>query len=378
MRSALGDAGMRSRLLAACAFGCVCLLAVVSNWLISRGHLTLALLLCLAFPAAYALAKAGLAAIAAILVLLTLNGVPGLNLANYNVHGSFEALDICSVALIVLALVRRVYGSHERSDRYSRWLLAWSALFLMVWFFAFFQGWDRGVPVLKAALYGRDFLFFALLAPLARSLVKDERDLLRFVGVLAAMATVYALGEIVVSLGHVSPDLVNARHTLKVGPVTRVYSPMNDLVVLAFACSLAYALLHSGGRATMAAGIASVCGAAVVLQLTRAIYLGLLVGLVIAFVVWVRGNSTAQAYLRRRLTWAVTILVALAIFVVSAAPQVLSDSSVHGRIPAKRKRGDVARARLSVAAWSWLPASGGDPLPPTSSRLDPQQRPRRL
>lgn len=307
----------------------LCLLSVAMGWLISTDHLLIALLLCIALPIAFVVAWAGSAAIAGVILMLTLNGVPGLNVSSFNVHGSFEAIDICAVGLIVLAAARYFFGGREPVDRRTRHLAAWSIAFLIVWTIALVKGVDRSVPTLNAALYGRDFLFFALLAPLAKALFKSERDLTRFVVVVGVMTTVYALGEIATSLGALSPSIINVKQTLAVGSLTRVYSSMNDLVALGFACALAYALLNTGKRATWATMVAVICGVAVILQLTRALYLGLVVGMIFAFIVWATGRSQLRSLLRRRLLWTAVGMIVFGTAMVFVAPQVFSSSSIQ-------------------------------------------------
>jgi O-antigen ligase/polysaccharide polymerase Wzy-like membrane protein len=304
------------------------LLAVVMGWLVASGHLLIALLPCVALPIALVVAWLGPAAIAGIILLLALDGVPGVNLASFDVHGSFEAVDICALALILLAAARYFLGARDKVDQRSRQLAVWSALFVAVWMLAFFKGLDRGVPALKAALFGRDFLFFALLVPMAKALVKNERELTRLVAVVGTMTTIYALGEIATSLRLINPSIINVKHTLAVGPFTRVYGSMNDLVALGFCCALAYALLNSGKRARWAATVAAVCGVAVILQLTRALYVGLVAGMVLAFILWATGRSR-RSRLRRRLLWTVSAIVVLSAVTVFVAPQVLSSSSVQ-------------------------------------------------
>jgi O-Antigen ligase len=304
-------------------------LSLVVGWLIASGHTVVALVLCAALPALLVAAWAGLAAIAGLLLIITLNGVPGIDLTRFNVHGSFETLDICAIALIVLAASRHFLGVRTAADRNTRRLAAWSCAFLAVWAIAFVKGINDGVPMLKAALFGRDFLFFALLVPFAKALVKTDRELERFVLAVAAMTTIFAVGEIGATVGALPPGVINDIQVLPVGPFQRVYSNMNDLVVLGFCCALAYALLRNGRGARLAAAVAAVCGVAVVLQLTRAIYVGLAFGMLLAFVVWAAGRFPDRLRLRRRILWIGGGIVVAVFIAAFLAPQVVSSSSVQ-------------------------------------------------
>jgi hypothetical protein len=304
-------------------------LSLAVGWLIAQGNLALALLVCLALPAAFALVWGGPATIAGLLVILTLNGVPGFDLTHFSSHGSLEALDLPVVALIGLAYARYFFGIREREDRYTRRLTGWAVLLGGVWLIALVKGSDRGVPLQTAALFGRDFLFFILLVPVAKALVKTDREMSRFLGVMVVLTTIYALGEIAVTLGALQPSFINDIQVLAVGPFSRVYSNMNDLVVLGFACALAYAWLRRGPRARLATLIAIVCGVAVVLQLTRAIYVGLAAGLVIASAIWLGSRFPLRLRLRRRLLRTGVGLLVFVFVAGLAAPQVLTSSSVQ-------------------------------------------------
>ena len=305
------------------------LLSFAIGWLIVSGHLLIAALLCIALPMVCVVAWAGLSAIAGVILLLTLNGIPGIDLTRFNVHGSFESLDICAVCLILLAAGRYFFGTREAGGQHTERLVAWSAVFLAVWAVALVKGLDRGVPVLTAALFGRDFLFFALLVPFAKALVKTNRELTRLVAVVGAMTTVYALGEIATTFGVLRPNVINDIQVLRVGPLTRVYSNMNDLVALGFSCALAYSVLHTGRRSRLAAAIAIVCGVAVVLQLTQAMYVGLAIGMILAFLIWTVGGFQLRFRLRHRLLWAVVGTLAFSFGAVVVAPHVLSSSSIQ-------------------------------------------------
>jgi hypothetical protein len=307
----------------------VFLVALTSDWLIVRGNTTAGLALCLAPPVAFGMTRGGLPAVAAVLLLLSLNGIPGANLASFNIHGSFEALDVVASGLIALAASRYIFGQRLQRDRFGWLLMGWSAVFAALWLTALVKATDRGVPVLQAALYGRDFLFFALFVPVSSALVKNERELSRFLALTAALTLVYALGEIAVSAGALSGSLINATKTLRVGPITRVYSPMNDLVALGFACSLGYALLKTGVWARYAAFMATICGIAVVLQLTRAIWFGLIAGMAVALAIWCVRRSPWRVLVRRRMRHVTVGIVALLASGIIIAPQALSNTATE-------------------------------------------------
>ena len=100
---------------------------------------------------------------------------------------------------------------------------------------------------------------------------------------------------------------------------------MADLIVIAFTLSTAYALLASGSGSRWAALLAALTGLACVLSLTRALYVGLMVGAVLAAGIWIFRNGSQGRRLRHRLALVATglalaVVVGLAVFPKGAEP----------------------------------------------------------
>ena len=98
----------------------------------------------------------------------------------------------------------------------------WGACFIAWWTYEFARSFLLdGIPWLKAALFGRDFLYFAILLPLAVRVRLPTRSL-RAAGVLLLVAvTLGAIGQDVQSITRTVPRLAcppgARRHTTRSG-----------------------------------------------------------------------------------------------------------------------------------------------------------------
>jgi hypothetical protein len=250
------------------------------GWLVAEGYAAVAIAIAAALAAAFAVARAGIVVITGLVILLTLDGFPGINASRLHVAGAFNPYDAGVVVLVVIGGARYFFGRSSPLGRSARWLVVWAALFLLYWLFAWYRAVDRGVPLLQAATFGQDFLLFGLLVPVAPWLVKNRAEAVRLLTVLAVVTAAYTLVDVTASLRVISPSLANAFHTVPFGPITRIYVNMTDLIILALACSIGFALVMRGRFRTLAIALAVITGTATALALTRAYYIGLLVGLV--------------------------------------------------------------------------------------------------
>jgi hypothetical protein len=153
--------------------------------------------------------------------------------------------------------------------------------------------------------------------------------------VLLAGVLLYACGQIMTAVGAGNPgSLIHYHYTLDESGVTRVYANMTDLVTAGLAVGMAACLLARGRIArSLAAPAVILLTTSTVLQLTRARWLGVIVGLVLA-TLWLllsdRGYSSA--ILRRRSLLALGALALSALVVLVAAPGILSGGTVIHRL----------------------------------------------
>ncbi len=173
--------------------------------------------------------------LAALLLLAALNGIPIVNL-NSRLPGGAYFDDVAAVAL---ALLLYAYGDPIRTPREARIIRAatiWGACFAAYWLLTLGRSvLNDGIPLLKAAVYGRDFLYFAILLPLALRARFPSGSLRAGAWVLLLGVAIYAFGATVISLTGVTigwlvhPAIVDTTTFASLG-ATRVYAPMSYLV----------------------------------------------------------------------------------------------------------------------------------------------------
>ena len=172
-----------------------------------------------------------------LLLLATMNGLPFLNTAG-SAPGKFSFQDVAAILLALAAAYWLLTGHPSpyasplgRQLSTAGWLLlAWWVVSVSA--SAAFQG----VPVLKAAIFGRDFGLFAVLLILLPHVPLTTRDLRNLGAVLAAGAFVYALGQIIATTGLADPgSLIHYSSTFEQSGLIRLYGNMIDLV--SWACA---------------------------------------------------------------------------------------------------------------------------------------------
>jgi hypothetical protein len=295
----------------------------------SRGDGLVALAVVAGAIALYALVRGGRAVVAGVIVVAALSGIPVLNIQNLNIHGSFQATDICAIALIAMGL-RGLYQSSQRMPASWRLLLAASSIGLTIaWAQAVIHAADHGASLKSAALFGRDFLFFAILLPLAPYIVSSRREINRFVVTLAVLTTIFSCTLIAASVHLVPTSIANAYLVHTVGSFARVYTRMQDLIALGFACSLGFVVL--GGRRHRFAGVMMLlaCTVAVILMFTRALYIGLIAGVVVGVLIWGVGYSRPSAAVRKRMTMIVIGIVLIVVALVAFDPSLFESAALQ-------------------------------------------------
>jgi hypothetical protein len=302
---------------------------VLLGYLTSRGYGASALAVVATILALDFLFRSGKAVLAGVVLVTTLSGIPLLNTQALHAHGTFQAIDVCVIAVIVIG----AYGLLQSKSRISpfwRSTLAISSLGLtLVWIQSVIHGVNQGAPLLSAMLYGRDFLFFALLLPVAPYILSSRREVTRLVVTLAVLTTCFSLALIAASIHLVPSSLPNAYLAHTEGSILRIYTRMGDLIPLGFTCSLGYLLVGPRRYRKAAATILIVCTVAVMLLLTRALYLGLIVGILACAVTWAMGHSRFSVYMRKRMVLLVGVLcLGIALTVVESA--VVGDSVLQG------------------------------------------------
>ncbi len=329
-RSKIAAAGARAVL-----YGGLLGLLLSLGWSIAAGHAKL-FGLAAAAAALCALAITQRGAFIGLMLLVAMNGVPYFE-ASRTVVSKYTFEDAAIFGLILAAASWLLAGqSDHRPSRAARTVSRAGVALLLWWMLIVGRSVvSDGVSLTHAASFGRDFGFFAALLALLPHVRLRERDIGVLLSVLLVGVLLFAGGQILTATGKGNPgSLIHYRYRLDESGVTRVYANMTDLVTAGLAVSLAACLLARGRAVRLiAAPTAIVLTASTVLQLTRARWLGVVVGLVLA-TLWLifSDRSRTSAILRRRSALAVAALVLSALVVLVAAPGVFSSGTVIHRL----------------------------------------------
>jgi hypothetical protein len=254
-------------------------------------------------------------------LVVNLNGIPGFNANPANV--SISHLQDAMVLVVLVACIYTIGARRlHRRTPLQRSLYVLSGLLALWWLITWFRtAVFDGVPASLSFKYARDYLYFALLLPVLTDIfVAYPRLIRQFFWTLGIAASVFAAAQIVRSQAHVSLDFIlHPQLFTATQGTTRVYSPMTMLVRAAFALSLGCLIAGSSPRTRRRAILPAVLlGVSVLLQLTRAAYLGLAVGLVVAGAVWwFRRDLNVRSTVRAQLV--LIPVVVLMVIGISAA-----------------------------------------------------------
>jgi O-Antigen ligase len=258
----------------------------------------------------------GLGSWLAILILGAIDALPGPELETITVPG----LHIYVTDALVLVLVLTLLLENSRdgfqclmNTRTRRVLCAWSGGFLLLWWVTVTRSAvSSNIPVGPAMKYGRDFAFFALLVPLfAATLTRQRVRLVMLVGLTIGIM-IAEIAEIVGTVSHrVSSFWVHSARTVEFGHVTRIYVNAQYLEVLGIGLGFGLLLLGRERRLrTTGAALTLLSVTAVALELTRAQYIGNLVGIVAALAVWLTMSRPSRRFGRQRLARIVLVIIA--------------------------------------------------------------------
>jgi hypothetical protein len=324
----------RSRLVSSAGTAALAGLAVVIGWAVSAGH-SKALLLGTAILVLAVLALARRGAFVGVLLVAALNGLPFINTSQV-VTAKLPVADVATMSIILVAtawllLDNRAYAPTSMGRTLSRAataLLAWW-LFILVHTIVV----DH-VSALHAASFGRDFLYFSLLLIVLPRVGLGRKDITTLLAILAGASCLYAGGQIVTTLGLGSVHwLIHVTRTAQQEGLTRLYSNMTDLVVAVLATAAVASLLVRDSKVrAIAIAIASLLTVSIVLQLTRARWIGLVIGLLLVTLVVMSRHGEAATTLRRRLVPLLGLAGIIGIAAVILAPGIFSGGTFAHRI----------------------------------------------
>lgn len=327
-----------------------------------------------------ALAMWNRAVTVAVLLLAILNGFPFVDFESFVAPGSFRPNDLFVLILLVSLAVWGMRDATRAKPRYvvlARW---WGAVFLAWWLVTLLRSsFLDTVPVLQASLYGRDFLYFGLLVPALVGVAWSRDELILIARVLGAATALFALAAVGDTLGVADFSFITHPNlTASFEGLTRIYAPMNDLVVVAFALGIGLALLASNVKLQrLGWALALVMGVEFALQLTRAAYLAAMLAVIVTIGLWAYQHDAISARMRPRvlaLVFSLVLLVGAFTFVgdqgsggavgavVSRATSSLSDVQSRGanvgyRLDVANRMAKVLGSEWPVGLGFWHPSS---------------------
>jgi hypothetical protein len=284
---------------------------------------------------AIALSRFGSGCAIGLLTLACLDALPGPNLETLHVEATITGQDVVVVVLVAF-LVRENARERYWSLRCTTWgktLACWSMLFLLWWGVTVARTWlTSPVPLLHAVFWSRDFAYFALLLPLLLAPLSRPRVRSAVLVTLAIGAAVAAVGQSAVVILHLSlPFIVHTLQTGEVGGLTRLYTSAADIPFAAFPLALGLVLFsRTRRRRAVGATLAVLSIVAVLIGLTRAIYVGETVGVAGALLLWLLRSDARARGGRRQLAKAGGVVAVAALLFVAYAPAGANNSAING------------------------------------------------
>jgi hypothetical protein len=325
---------LRAGVMAAAALSLLGMLLAV-GWVVAEGHVKWLALLAGAGVLCYlALAQRG--AFIGVLVLSAMNGIPFVDTSPY-VAPRITIGDASVFVLLLYSVGTMLAGGMDRrSGRQGRLLGCAGALLLIWWAWITTRtDMDGHGSLIRAASFGRDFAFFGLLLVVLPRVRLATRDVGALLGVLAAGVCVFALGQIAIGVGAGQlGSLIHFQFTLADSGLTRVYATMTDLVTAGLAASIAACLLARSNRVRLiATAVALLLATSTVVQLTRARWIGIVVGvLLVSLWLIVNGSPRLSKTLRRRLIATIGIACLAVLVVLLADPGLFASGTVADRL----------------------------------------------
>jgi hypothetical protein len=347
-------------------------LLLATGWGIAGGHAK-AMFLAMAILGLLALALAKRGACIGVLLLTAMNGIPFVDTSEV-VVAKMTVEDLAIVALLLIASIWILLEKGARdSSRLAGNISRMGGLLLLWWLWSVARTVvSQHVPVLHATGFGRDFLYFGLLLVVLPRIRLTSRDIGALLWVLTIGVCLFAAGQIMTVTGLPQlHGLIHFERAAQQSGLTRVYAHMTDLVTAGVAVSVAAGLSARQPMARLLAGpVVLLLVTSIVLQLTRARWIGLVVGIVVVSI-WllVKGGGHLAPILRRRLALAIGVLTLAGIVGLLVVPGLASGGPVMQRllsIAADLQTGggslaireEVTRAMTSLLGRQWLVGLG--------------------
>ncbi len=281
--------------------------------------------------------------------LAALNGIPLINVQSG--VGQLKPTDLATIAIVLMAGRSLLVSPHARA-RLPTGLAVACGLLGMWWFFTFFRSLNAGVPPVDAFFFGRDFLSLIVLIGAGWFVLQEPRAWRECVCVVVVLTGIYSLAYVAGALGLVSAgSFTHPTFILKLGNVQRIYTPMNDLVITVAIFSTAVLVTTRANRATpFVALLAAITLLAFFLQLTRASYLSMALGALIAVVIALTRGAELRRTMARRVSIAVVGVFFFAVIALGSrgAPTSVVSQRVTSGVTEFNERSGTVAYRVNV------------------------------
>jgi hypothetical protein len=313
-------------------------LLIGCGWAIAKGD-TKDLFAVLAAVVLCALALSQRGALIGILLLAAMDGLPFFTTSTL-VTSKLSIEDIALIALIVIAGLWIPLDGYLRPPQRVGRIISKAGLPLFVWCMLVMAVsiTSDNIPVLRALYFGRDFIFFALLLIVLPRVRLTGRDVYVLLGVLATGVSIFAVGQIMIATGLGQPgNLIHFQYTLQESGftgLTRVYANMTDMVTAGLAASVAAVMLARDRTVRLIAlPMALLLTTSTAVQLTRARWIGLVVGIVLVSLwLMINGKTLVTTVLRKRFALGIGVLGLVIGLTLLAAPGAVSSGTVINRL----------------------------------------------
>jgi hypothetical protein len=271
-----------------------------------------------------------------VLLLAAMNGLPFFDTSRI-VGAKITLEEVAIYALIATAIVWIATAEGTfRPSRIGRAISrAGAVLFLWYVFSVARTVVEHDVPTMRAAAYGRDFAFFALLLMVLPRVQLTSRDVGALLGVLLAGVCIFAVGQIMIAVGAGHPgSWIHFEKTRVQSGLIRVYARMTDLVTIGAVIGIAASLSAPQRKVRIIAlPVTLLLIVSVIVQLTRARWVGIIVGLVVVGIwIMIKGETPRMAALRRRVTLSVGLLAGAITTILLVAPNLISSGTAVQRL----------------------------------------------
>ncbi len=271
-----------------------------------------------------------------LLVLAAVNALPGPNVETFAV---VRAVHLSDVMVLLLALVLAwvaITGEHRARSglrpRAGRCGPARLTL-LGLWLAAGIRVWvSHAIPLSNALFWGRAYLFLAILPPLFVRALSVPRVRSAALAAGAVGICVTALAQVVtITSGHQISLFVHVTQLGDVQGLIRLYSGADWLVPAGVPFGVSLVLLARTRALRVAGGVVLVFTlAAFAVELTRALYVGMVVGIALTSALWLAMGDPVGRIGRRRGLQVAAVLVAMGAALVLFKPAVVTSSAVNG------------------------------------------------